>query len=264
MTRLMVWSVVAALAAGCSATKGGSSTMAPSAGPAAGVVSSQDVLSTLTTPNPVWTGTTTASDGVSGAATVTFGTSGTVSWTGPTGTYTGTFSATNPGNGVHVVATIQGSGAASACNYAVVGDVVGGVLTGTYTLGGPCIDKSGHGTFRLVQGAVLVSCGPFSYGGPHVIQLSNSGDATELAWVKANVTNGGDLSGPTTTTLNGPTTWTSDGNYPVVLVKGAGQDFGVYVNVTTGQVLTTPSTNSHGDLQAISHVARFVCASVAQ
>ncbi len=90
--------------------------------------------------------------------------------------------------------------------------------------------------------------------------LANSGDATELAWVQTNISGGSALTGPVSTSLSGPTTWTSDGNYPVVLVKGAGQDFGVYVNVKTGDVLTTPSTNHNGILQAISHVSRFACA----
>ncbi len=76
----------------------------------------------------------------------------------------------------------------------------------------------------------------------------------------ANVTGGASLTGPSK--IDGTaTTWTSNGNYPVVLVKGAAQDYRVYLNVVAGQVLTTPSTNPHGDLQNISHVSIFVCPS---
>jgi hypothetical protein len=55
------------------------------------------------------------------------------------------------------------------------------------------------------------------------------------------------------------TSWVSDGDYPVVLVKSA-TSYRLYVNVTAGSVLTTSSTNANGTPQAISHVSRFVCA----
>lgn len=107
----------------------------------------------LTSPNPTWTGTTTASDGQTGTVTVTFGFSGSVSWTGRTGTFTGTFSVPNPNDGTHITATIAGAGAASACRYAIDGTVVNNsFFSGTYTLSGPCLDRTGRGTFRLFQG----------------------------------------------------------------------------------------------------------------
>ena len=54
------------------------------------------------------------------------------------------------------------------------------------------------------------------------------------------------------------TSWMSDGDYAVVLVKSA-TSYWLHVNVTAGSVLPTSSTNSDGTPQAISHVSRFVC-----
>lgn len=54
------------------------------------------------------------------------------------------------------------------------------------------------------------------------------------------------------------TTWTSDGDYAVVIIKSSTQ-FWLHVNVTQGSVLPTSSTNGNGNPQGISHVDRFVC-----
>ncbi len=102
--------------------------------------------------------------------------------------------------------------------------------------------------------------GPYSYDGPATFSLANSGDATELAYVNSHVSPGL-FTGPTKTSLT-TTTWTSDGNYAVVLVK-SGTTYRLYVNVTVGQVLQSPGFNPQGKQQAISHVSTFACAVVA-
>jgi hypothetical protein len=86
--------------------------------------------------------------------------------------------------------------------------------------------------------------------------LLDSGDATELGYVQTHVSPL--LVGPVKTGLQ-DTSWVSDGDYAVVLVKSA-TSYWLYVNVTAGSVLTTSSTNAEGAPQAISHVSRFVCA----
>ena len=52
--------------------------------------------------------------------------------------------------------------------------------------------------------------------------------------------------------------WTSDGDYAVVLIKSS-TSYWLHVNVTKGSVLPTSSTNGNGDPQGISHISRFVC-----
>ena len=66
-----------------------------------------------------------------------------------------------------------------------------------------------------------------------------------------------ELVGPMKTGLQS-TSWTSDGDYAVVLVKSA-TTYWLHVNVTAGSVLPTSSMNSDGTPQAISHVSAFVC-----
>jgi hypothetical protein len=97
--------------------------------------------------------------------------------------------------------------------------------------------------------------GPWQYAGPNPFELPNSGEQTVLAYVRAHVSPL--LVGPIKSDVQG-TTWTSDGNYAVVLVKSSTQ-FWLHVNVTRGSVLPTSSTNSNGNPQGISHVDRFVC-----
>jgi hypothetical protein len=65
------------------------------------------------------------------------------------------------------------------------------------------------------------------------------------------------LDGPISSDVQG-TSWTSDGNYPVVIVKSSTQ-FWLHVNVTQGSVLPTSSTTQSGNPQGISHLDRFIC-----
>ena len=65
------------------------------------------------------------------------------------------------------------------------------------------------------------------------------------------------LSGPIKSDAQG-TSWTSDRNYPAVIVKSSTK-FWLHVNVTQGSVLPTSSTNQNGDPQGISHVDGFIC-----
>ena len=97
--------------------------------------------------------------------------------------------------------------------------------------------------------------GPWTYTGPNPFSLPNAGEATQLAYVREHVS--ALLVGPEKTSLT-TTQWTSDGNYPVVIVKSS-TSYALHVNVRAGQVLPTPSTNHNGKPQDISHVSRFVC-----
>jgi hypothetical protein len=97
--------------------------------------------------------------------------------------------------------------------------------------------------------------GPFAYSSGNPFNLANSGDATELAHVRTFVSNL--FTGPSKVDLT-TTSWTSTGNYPVVVVKAA-QTYWLYVNVVVGQVLQSHSFNQNNKQQNISHVSRFVC-----
>ncbi len=97
------------------------------------------------------------------------------------------------------------------------------------------------------------------YNGINPFSLGNSGDATELAYVQANVSNL--LTGPVKYEPTSTTSWTSDGNYPVVLVKSS-TTYYLYTNVVLGQVLLSQSFNSHEVRQNISHISRFSCGGV--
>ena len=66
------------------------------------------------------------------------------------------------------------------------------------------------------------------------------------------------LVGPTTTLLQGKTSWTSDGNFAAVLLKSP-SGFWLHVNVKKGTVVTTPMTNGNGGPAEITHVSRFAC-----
>lgn len=98
--------------------------------------------------------------------------------------------------------------------------------------------------------------GPWSYSGSNPFSLPNSSEATELAYVQTNVSPL--LTGPSKINLESKT-WTSTGNFPVVIVKAA-QVWYLYTNVTTGQVLQSPAFNQNGNQQNISHISKFVCA----
>lgn len=97
--------------------------------------------------------------------------------------------------------------------------------------------------------------GPWQYAGPNPFELPNSGEQTVLAYVQAHVSPL--LVGGMKSDVQG-TTWTSDGDYAVVIIKSSTQ-FWLHVNVTQGSVLPTSSTNGNGNPQGISHVDRFVC-----
>ena len=97
--------------------------------------------------------------------------------------------------------------------------------------------------------------GPWTYGGPNPFELPSSGNASELAYVQAHVSPL--LVGPVKSDNQG-ISWTSDGNYAVVLIKSS-TSYWLHVNVTQGSVVPTPSTNSNENPQGISHISRFVC-----
>lgn len=97
--------------------------------------------------------------------------------------------------------------------------------------------------------------GPWAYNGPALFELANSGDADELAYVRANVDAA--LIGPIRFD-GGETTWTVPAPYPVLLVK-SGTVYALYTNVAIGQVLQSPGVNAAGGEQNISHVSAFVC-----
>ncbi len=65
------------------------------------------------------------------------------------------------------------------------------------------------------------------------------------------------LEGPVKTELQAMS-WTSDGDYAVVLVKSA-TSYQLHVNVAAGQSLPTSSTFGAAVFHAISHISRFVC-----
>jgi hypothetical protein len=97
--------------------------------------------------------------------------------------------------------------------------------------------------------------GPWQYSGPNPFDLPNSGEAAVLEYVRAHVSPL--LDGPIKSAVQG-TGWTSDGNYPAVIVKSSTK-FWLHVNVTQGSVLPTSSTNQNDNPQGISHVDRFIC-----
>lgn len=211
-----------------------------------------------------WTGVETASVGQSGTLSVTFTQSptpdgvvaATLSWTSATtsltfhGTLTGTLSA------MVITAT---DGPVGGCSYNATGSLnpAGTQITGSYTGAGPGACPTKAGTFVLNgQSYVPPACPQeFSYTGPATFTLANSGDATELAYIHDHVN--ALLTGPTKVEPGGKS-WTSDGNYPAVLVK-SGTTYAIFVNVTTGQVLQSPGLNPQGKQQDISHVSKFVC-----
>ena len=233
-----------------------------------------------------WTGTETATYGESGALVVTFAQlptsdgaiTASLSWTSARTLLTFNGILTGILDQMVITAT---NGPANACSYRAVGALnqAGTQITGTYTGVGPTPCPSKAGTFVLNREStppppvppvppvpptppippippVAPACPPsYTYTGPGTFQLANSGDAVELAYVQANVS--ALLSGPVKTELT-TTSWTSDGSYPVVLVKSA-QTYTLYANVRTGDVLQSPAFNQNGKQQAISHVSRFAC-----
>ncbi len=151
------WCSVLVIILLCTACGSNSMPVSPSQPTQASVPGSGLSTVMLTTPSNTWTGTTTANDGPTGTVTVVFGTSGSVVWTGKTGTFNGTFKADNPATGA-ITITVTGSGTAASCVYTAAGTVSSGVIDGAYTLSGSCIDKSGRGKFHLVQGPPTTSC----------------------------------------------------------------------------------------------------------
>ena len=87
--------------------------------------------------------------------------------------------------------------------------------------------------------------------------LQNSGEPTELAYVCCHITCC--VTGPTKPSfeLDANGCWVSTGNYAAVLIKsgnaGGNDDYAMYVNVVTNQVLCSPND------QGISHVSIFEC-----
>ena len=108
---------------------------------------SGNLFSVLSIPSPVWAGTTLASDGVAGTVVLTFGEPSTVVWTGPTGTFHGTVTGALP--------TLTVTGSDNGCLYSATGTVSNGTYSGNYDIGNGegCVDKTGHGTFSVKQGA---------------------------------------------------------------------------------------------------------------
>jgi hypothetical protein len=215
-----------------------------------------------------WTGTTTPTGlgeaGVLDPVNITNGDGGSVSiqftWTsGVTSqSYNGTVS------GTYNNLTIQATNAPNSCNYTAQGSLSDDslVFSGTYSGTGSshCLLKSG--TFRLTRECTNcepepVCVGPWVYNGSNPFNLQPSSDANELSYVLANVTPN-QLSGPNKTNLSA-TSWASDGNYPVVLLKGPQSQYILIVNVTTGQVIQSPFENNNGRQQDFSHASTFIC-----
>ena len=137
------WLIIAVVSIGCSTST--SPTYVGDAIGHNGVTASASVgtFTLLSTPSPIWKGTTLASDGVGGVVTLTFGEPSTVVWTGPTGTSHGVVTGALP--------TLTITGSDNTCSYTAVGTVVGNVFSGTYTLTGACVDGSGVGTFTVTN-----------------------------------------------------------------------------------------------------------------
>jgi len=100
--------------------------------------------------------------------------------------------------------------------------------------------------------------GPFIYNGENPFSLPDYGNATELEYVRTHVSML--LVGPVRTEFgeDAGTSWTSDGDYPVVIVKSATSAW-LYTNVVKGQILQSPAFNQNGKQQAISYVSRYTC-----
>lgn len=211
-----------------------------------------------------WTGTTTATGlGESGTLTAQFtiGDGGTVdahlTWTSNVttliygGTVTGTFSN-----------LVINADSPTKCTYTAQGTLSQdqNTFSGTYSGAGPGVCPQKTGIFELHRPRVpeVPKCPTsFSYSGPNPFELPNSGDATELAYVRDNVS-------PLLINLEkvnepGGTSWTADENFAVVLVKAATHYY-LYLNVHVGDVVQSESYNKQGVRQAISHVSRFICA----
>lgn len=263
-------------------------TCAPDAGNPPTVVAPSDVTIEATGPlTPVALGTATATDPEDGTLTATPDTTGPF----PLGTTTVTWSATdsqgNTATATQLVTvidttppaitappdvTVNATGPLTAVDLqpglASASDLVDGALTPTPDTTGPfppgvtlvtwsATDNSGN-TGSAVQSVEILSgacAGPWSYVGPNPFALPNSGEATELTYVQTFVSPL--LAGPIKTELE-TTSWTSDGDYAAVLVNSA-NSYRLYVNVVSGQVLTSSSSSRKGKLQDISHVSRFVC-----
>ena len=97
-----------------------------------------------------------------------------------------------------------------------------------------------------------------SYTGLQGIDLGNSGDATELAWARTNVTNGTQLVAMNPQKVDiGAATWTADADIDVLLVKMATLYY-VRLHVAQGTVLNKADFGAGQN--NFSHVARFMCA----
>lgn len=100
----------------------------------------------------------------------------------------------------------------------------------------------------------------WSYSGPNPFSLPNSGDATELAYVEANLTPATDFYLFFKWTPSGSvTSWVANADYAAVLVKSSTL-YRLYVNVHAGDLLLSPAVNKNGQRQAISHISKFKCA----
>jgi hypothetical protein len=217
-----------------------------------------------------WTGTETATVGESGKLKVNLTQlptpgqeiAATLVWTSALtslsyeGTLTGTLD--------QMVITASNNPGGHMCGYRAIGALnqEGTEITGTYSGVGPnpCPTKSGSFVLRrqpIPPPPPVTECpATFIYNGPNPFELPNSSDASELAYVRSNVSSA--LSSAGKVSLTGKTEWTSDGNYAVVIVK-SGTVWFIYTNVSAGDVLQSPAVNSQGKRQEISHVSRFAC-----
>ena len=260
--------VLACLTVACGYTKG-SNWVAPG-GIGSGDTYQASPIQALSLVIGTWTGVETASVGESGSLIVTFTQSpapdgvvaATISWKSALTslTYHGTLSGTI-GNMVITVSDYLADD--SHCGYVGNGalNAAGTQITGTYHGTGPAPCPTKAGSFVLNGRSYVQPQCPtaFTYSGPNPFELPNSSTATELAYVKANVHNSL-VSVGTTTPSGESTSWTSTGNYAVVIVKAA-QKWYIYLNVQVGNVLLSQSFNQNGGRQAVSHVHRFNCIS---
>jgi len=213
-----------------------------------------------------WEGQEIANVGESGSVTAVFAQDGSVALTWKSATTTATGSGTATGS----LSALTISTNSTRCGYSAQGFYTEGVpnaqgvrvdvISGMYQGQGPGVCPTKRGDFMLRRTVTIehpkVCPVVFSYSGANPFELPNSGDATERAYVQANVSSY--LNGPVKVNEPGGTAWTSTGNYAVVLVKAATQYY-LYTNVVAGQVVQSQSFNKQGVRQAISHVSLFSC-----
>ena len=151
MRKLIITQIVCISLAGCAVDKGGTPTLST---PFAPITTPGGSFSLLSLVEGTWTGTETASVGLSGPISVTFtqppvadaNIAGNITLTLSTGTFHGTFSGT-----VADMLLVATDGPAGVCNYTAHGilNEAGTQIAGTYVGSGPGACPTKAGTFVL-------------------------------------------------------------------------------------------------------------------